>query len=572
MPVGPLLEIRDLHLVAHGAEGARDLVRDLSLSLQPGTTLGMLGASGSGKSLTAMALLGLLPAGVEQAGGEIHFDGRRIDKLGAREWLKLRGARIALVFQDPLSALNPVLRVGKQIAEVLEIHTALGAAERQAEVLRLLREVQLEQPQVLARRYPHQLSGGQRQRALIAMALAGQPQLLIADEPTTALDVTIQAEILDLVATIQRQRGLAMIWISHDLEVVGQCCQRVVVLHQGRLVESGPVEAVFRTPQHAHTRALLAARPGRTPAAPPVVRPAAQAVSGPAAQTAAASAPESTQAPESEGAAAKAPVLQVKDLQVRYAAGHDLLGRVNSWKTAVDHVSFEVHAGECLALVGESGSGKSSTARALLRLQPAAGGSAHLRPPADQAFDLLALPERELRRRRHHLALVFQDPHASLNPRMRVWKSVAEPLEIQRRARGSALRERVDALLRQVQLDPQLGDRLPATLSGGQRQRVAIARALALDPCLLVCDEAVSALDLEVQQAVLELLQDLGRKRNLAYLFITHDLSVVADFADRVAVMKDGQLVEQGPVKSVFAAPQHPYTRRLLDAVPRLPF
>jgi peptide/nickel transport system ATP-binding protein len=549
-----LLKISGLSLAAVDADGEQQaIVSQLDLQLDRGQSLGLLGQSGSGKSMTALAILGLLPSGIRRTAGQIFYAGSNLSELNEAQLRLYRGGRIAMVFQDPASALNPVLRVGYQVEEVLRLHRKLDGPARKAEVVRLFLEVQLPEPQQIGRRYPHQLSGGQRQRVMLAMALAGEPELLIADEPTTALDVTVQAQILELVGQIRRQRGLAMLWISHDLGVVAECCDQVAVMLGGRIVETGPVDAVLADPQHLHTQELLASLPGRG-----------------ALKTARATATDATQF--SDTPLAEHELLRVQGLQVKYAANLNWLGRPRCWNTAVDGVDLLIHPGETVALVGESGSGKTSLGRSLVRLTPAASGAAWFRPPGHQAVDLLALNERQLRPLRRHISLVFQDPYTSLNPRLQVWRSVAEPLEIHKVVPRAQLRAKVDALFRQVQLDPGLGSRLPEQLSGGQRQRVAIARALALDPALVICDEAVSALDLAVQASILELLIELQQKHGMAYLFITHDLAVVREVADRVAVMKDGQIVETGSISEVFLAPQQNYTRSLLSAAPELPF
>ena len=546
MAAPPLLEISDLSLIAHQASGsALDLVRGLNLRLERGQSLGLLGESGSGKSLTALALLGLLPPGVERIGGRVVFDGKELQALPEAQLRSIRGGRIALVFQDPATALNPVLRVGFQIDEVLQLHRKLSKEQRRQEISRLLKEVQLPEPEVIARRYPHELSGGQRQRIMIAMALAGEPELLVADEPTTALDVTVQAEILKLVAQIRRQRQLSMLWISHDLGVVAECCDQVAVLYRGDLVESGPVADVFAHPQHQHTRFLMESVPQRTSRPLP-----------------------------SDGHS----LLSIKQLTVRYPAKRNILGRPTSWNTAVDQVDLELKAGQTLAVVGESGSGKTSLARALLQLVPAHSGSAVWYSPGDgngkaqsPPLDLLQVRGQELRQVRQQISLVFQDPYASLNPLWSVAQIIAEPLRVHRRLNRSEELERVHQLLEDVQLPTEFAQRKPGQLSGGQRQRVAIARALALNPALVICDEAVSALDLGVQAAILELLRQLQLRHGMAYLFITHDLAVVEQVADQVAVMKDGQVVEHGSVSAVFDQPQHAYTQRLLGAAPDRP-
>ena len=531
----PLLAVEGLRLEA--GPNRRVVVDGASFQVAAGESVGLVGESGSGKSLTALALLGLQPPAVRLAAGSVRIDGREVVGLGERALRGFRGGQVAYVFQDPYAALNPVLRVGTQVAEVLRVHRpTLDRAARQREVVALFAAVELPSPATLARRYPHELSGGQRQRVVIAAALAGEPRLLVADEPTTALDVTVQRQIVALLRRLQAERGLAMLWISHDLQLVRGLCNRVLVMHRGRVVEEGPPERLFSAPTHAHTRELVEAAARN--------RGAVGAEAGP-----------------EPGA-----LLEVTGLRVRYDAAAAGSRRRNPVE-AVRGVDFQIRAGETLALVGESGSGKSSIGRAVLRLLPQASGSVRLALPGGApAVDWLALPEREARPLRRHLAMVFQDPASALDPRMRAWESVAEPLEVHRRARGAALRERALALLAEVGLGAEFADRLPRQLSGGQCQRVGIARAIALDPALVVCDEAVSALDASIQERILELLRRLQRDRGLAYLYITHDLDSARALAARVAVLKDGVIVETGPAEQVLEAPQHPYTVALLEA------
>jgi peptide/nickel transport system ATP-binding protein len=540
----PLLAVHDLRICA----GETELVHGLSFQLAAGESLGLVGASGSGKSLTTLALLGLLPDSLRQSGGSIQFAGQSLTGLSERAWRGVRGGRIGLVFQDPSAALNPVLRVGFQVEEVLAAHGIAGGRDR---VRALFAEVQLTQADNLLDRFPHELSGGQRQRVMIAIALAGEPELLLADEPTTALDVTVQAAILELVARIQRERGLAMLWISHDLAVIARVCDRVAILDEGELVEVGSVQQILQRPKSAAAQRLLAALPRSARVhLTQMPDPQAQGASSPA-----------------EGVPA---VLKVEDLSVRFPARRDWLGRVQTWQTVVDQVSLEVPCGQTLALVGESGSGKSSLGRAVLRLVPAEGRIS-LQPSQGAPIDLMQVQGGALRAARRRLGVVFQDPSRSLNPRLRIGTSVCEPLRVHKACPRGEMRERAQAMLLQVGLEAEMVDRFPGELSGGQKQRVAIARALSLRPDLVICDEAVSALDVAVQAQVLQLLKDLQAETGTSYLFITHDLAVVEDFADQVAVMQQGKIVERGPVAQVFHDPQHAYTQRLLAASPRLP-
>ncbi len=539
MPETKLLAVSQLRLEVEAATGERALVDDVSFDIAPGEAVGLVGESGSGKSLTALSLLDLLPAQIRRTSGKVVFDGTDLAGLSERQLRKYRGARVAYIFQDPSSALNPVMRVGAQVEEVLRVHQPqLDRNRRQQRLLELLTEVELPEVAEMARRYPHELSGGQRQRVLIAAALAGEPELLIADEPTTALDVTVQEQILKLLERLRTERGLAMLWISHDLQLVRSFCQQAVVLYQGKVVERGTPQQLFEAPQHAHTKELVAAAMLASQAAP------CDSQDDPATQL----------------------VCRVQDLQVSYHSAGGWFGRKRLTTAAVKGVSFTLQPGETLALVGESGSGKTSVGRALLRLLPDVTGQVELWLPDGQQIDWLNIAEKQARPLRRFVSMVFQDPVAALDPRMKIWRSVVEPLMIHQEAQGAALRARALELLADVGLSQEFADRLPGALSGGQCQRVAIARAIALQPRLVVCDEAISALDSSIQAQVLELLTDLQQRHGLAYLFITHDLEAVRRFAHRVAVMRNGEICESGAVPEVLDEPQHDYTKRLLEA------
>ncbi|MEG3791338.1 ABC transporter ATP-binding protein [Lysobacter sp. CCNWLW3] len=501
--------------------GARRLLGPLDLELQAGQCLGVVGESGSGKSLSALSLLGLLPPGL-RAEGRLSADGQTI-ALGSRAHAALRGRVLGWVPQDPLAALHPLRSVGSQLLETLRLVRGLARTAARDEARSLLARVQLPEPGAALDRYPHQFSGGQRQRIAIALALATRPRVLIADEPTSALDARIAREILDLLDALRREDGLALLLISHDLPLVGAYAQRLVVLQRGQAVERGDTAAVFASPQHAYTRELLAAD---------AIAPAAPAVGG------------------------AAPVLlRGEGLRMRYPRAP---------RAALDDVSIELRRGEGLALVGESGSGKSTLGRALLRLLRGAQGRVLL-----DGVDLSAATPRALRKLRARTGLVFQDPYASLDPRMRVAEIVAEPLRIHARGDAGARRLRAGELLQAVGLEAAMLDRYPHQFSGGQRQRIAIARALATDPELLVCDEAVSALDAHHRGAILALLAALKRERGLALLFVTHDLAAAAAVAERIAVLEAGRIVETGATAEVLRAPQHAHTRALLAARPK---
>jgi peptide/nickel transport system ATP-binding protein len=514
-----LLEVRNLSVDFHTVGGTVHAVRDISYHLDRGETLAILGESGSGKSVSSSAIMNLIdmPPG-KITSGEILLDGRDLLKMKAEARREVNGRRIAMIFQDPLSHLNPVYTVGWQIREAMKTH-GTSTTQAQAEALRLLKRVALPEPEKALDKYPHEFSGGQRQRVMIAMALALKPDLLIADEPTTALDVTVQAEVLALLKELQRETGMGVLIITHDLGVVSEVADRVVVMEKGQLVESGTVRDVYRNPQHAYTRKLIAAAPGK--------------------------------GDMHEPATAGEPILRVRDARKFYGGFEALKG-----------VSFDLMQGETIAVVGESGSGKSTLARILLRLEDADGGTAEWK-----GKDLFTMPPAELFKLRRDLQMVFQDPTQSLNPRMTVYQLVSEAWvihpEILPRAKW---RERVAELLGQVGLSPEHMGRYPHQFSGGQRQRIAIARALALEPKLIVCDEAVSALDVSVQAQVVALLDKLRREMGIAFIFIAHDLPLVRDFADYVMVMQKGEVVEYGTVAQVFDNPQMPYTQALLAA------
>jgi peptide/nickel transport system ATP-binding protein len=532
-----LLEVQDLAVEFHTAAGTVHAVNGISWHLECGETLALLGESGSGKSVSAAAIMNLIdsPPGYVTAGRAL-FRGKDLFRMSSEERRRINGRAIAMIFQDTLAHLNPVYSVGWQIAETIRVHGEASASEALRRAIALLERVGIPDAGRRANDYPHQFSGGQRQRVMIAMALALRPDVLIADEPTTALDVTVQAEILALLAELQAETGMGLLLITHDLGVVAEVAGRVAVMHDGRIVETGPVREVFREPRHAYTRRLMAAIPGRQGA----LR-------------------------QGDAPARAEPLLRVQDLAKHYAITTGLMRRrTGEVVRAVDGVSFDLDAGETLGLVGESGSGKSTLARTLLRLEQPTGGSARYR-----GEDLLALSPAELLRFRRAIQVVFQDPYASLNPRMTVAAIIAEPWSIHKdalpKARWSA---RIAELLEQVGLRPEHARRYPHQFSGGQRQRIAIARALALQPEVIICDEAVSALDVSIQAQVIALLAELRRAFGLAYLFIAHDLPVVRHFADRVMVMHQGRIVEHGPTEDIFERPQHPYTQALLAASP----
>lgn len=533
----PLLRVDDLSVSFRGVPA----VRSVSFSVDRGETLAIVGESGSGKSVVALSVLQLLPyPAASHPGGAVWFDNRNLMGASARTLRQVRGNRIAMIFQEPMTSLNPLHRLERQIGEVIDWHDPLPAAKRRARILELLRLVELRDADRRLGAFPHELSGGQRQRVMIAMALANRPQLLIADEPTTALDVTTQAQILALLRDLRQRFGMAMIIISHDLGVVRQSAHRVAVMHRGEIVEQGPVARVMDRPRHPYTRHLLAARPG------------GDAV------------PADPAAPQ---------VMAADDVKVWFPIRTGLLQRSVDPVKAVDGVSLSIQAGQTVGVVGESGSGKTTLGLALLRLVASRGGIRF------DGRDIQGLPWRDTRPLRRQMQIVFQDPFGSLSPRLSVGAIVAEGLQVHGRieadGRGRPMTAadrdaRVVQVLTEVGLDPDTRHRFPHEFSGGQRQRIAIARAMVLAPRFVVLDEPTSALDMSVQAQIIDLLRDLQRRRRLAYLFISHDLTVVRALSHHVIVMRGGRVVEQGPVRRIFEAPQTDYTRTLMAAAFRI--
>ncbi|NLY28721.1 MAG: ABC transporter ATP-binding protein [Alcaligenaceae bacterium] len=617
----PLLEIDNLSTFFDTLAGTVRSVNGVSYTVHAGETLGVVGESGCGKSVTALSVMRLVPTPPGRyASGQIRFRGTNLLDLSEKQMRAIRGNRISMIFQEPMTSLNPVLTIGRQIAETVMLHQKVGRREANKRVLEMLELVQIAEPARRINEYPYQLSGGMRQRVMIALALACNPDVLIADEPTTALDVTIQAQILDLLRSLQKKLGMGVIMITHDLGVVAECCDRVVVMYAGKKVEEAPVAALFEKPLHPYTRALMAAMPSvntgveRLEEIPGLV-PALHAL-GPGCSFAprcgfvtarchtevpsltacgdghsvacfemervAAAGPMHVTAQAVTGAATpvagkpgvvprtptpRPPVLEVQNLKKHYPGSRRWFGRDRPVIQAVDDISFSVAQGETLALVGESGCGKSTTGKTVLRLIHPTAGSIRL-----NGEDITALEGEPLRARRQDMQIIFQDPYASLNPRMTAGQIVAEPMlnfpgPETRTARQR--QERVEWLFSKVGLRPESVKKYPHEFSGGQRQRLGIARALALQPKIIVCDEPVSALDVSVQAQVINLLTDLQKDMDLAYLFVAHDLAVVRHISHRVAVMYLGHIVEIADRDTLFSSPVHPYTEILLSAVPR---
>ncbi|MEQ9889301.1 ABC transporter ATP-binding protein [Pectobacterium zantedeschiae] len=556
----PVLEIDDLSVSFSGRSGTHQALKGISFTVNKGEVVAVVGESGSGKSVTSLAVMGLLADSANIERGALRFtarDGKQHDLLSmkAEARRKLRGRDLAMIFQEPMTSLNPVLKVGDQLTEALLDHKICDAASADKKARELLRKVRIADVDRVMKSYPHSLSGGMRQRVMIAQALACDPQLLIADEPTTALDVTVQARILQILRDLQQQSDMSVLFITHDMGVVAEIADRVVVMYRGEIVEQGTVEQIFAAPQHPYTQSLLAAVPklgdmrdSLWPKRFPLLGQAAD--------------PE-----ESEQVTARydaEPLLDIRGLSVYYPMRSGILSTITHHVHAVEQIDFNVWPGETLAIVGESGCGKSTTGRALLRLVQSEAESIHF-----QGNEISQMKERDFQPLRREMQMVFQDPYASLNPRLTVGFTIAEPLLLHGLVKSlEEATPQVQALLKSVGLLPEHARRYPHEFSGGQRQRIAIARAMALQPQVIIADEAVSALDVSIQAQVVNLMMDLQKKTGVSWIFISHDMAVVERIANRVAVMYLGQIVEIGPRQSVFNDPQHPYTRRLLASVP----
>ena len=608
----PLLQIKDLHTDIEIRSGVVRALSGVDLHVNPGETLGIVGESGSGKTMTALSLMGLLPQGGKVSSGSIILDGQDLTQLPLKEKRKLRGTKVGMIFQDPLTSLNPTMKIGLQVCEPLRVHEGLSKREALERAVEILKRVGMPRPEVVINNYPHQLSGGMRQRVMIAMALVCKPRILIADEPTTALDVTTQMQILDLIDELRDEYKMGVILITHDLGVVAGHTDRVAVMYAGRIVETAPTKTLFTEPKHRYTSSLMAALPERAlaagtklfsiPGAPPSLtnlpvgcRFAARCLwatdecragypdlSGDETHTFSCFHPvqEGDESPavlqgkldsnKTDGAAADVPqishetLLDVKEASREYeSAGSGFFKREKGVVSAVDRVSITVKKGETYGLVGESGCGKSTVGRLIAGLEPPSGGAIEL-----DGRDLATLKGRDAVRIHRDVQMMFQDSYAAMDPRMRIDQILAEPMSIQKTGSKRQIAERIMEIIEQVGLTEEILDRYPHEFSGGQLQRIGFARSLTLAPDLIVADEPVSALDVSVQAQVLNLMKDLQTELGLSYLFISHDLAVVQYMADRIGVMYLGRIVEEGPAKEVVENPKHPYTKALIDSIP----
>ena len=608
----PLLQINDLHTDIEIRNGVVRALSGVDLHVNPGETLGIVGESGSGKTMTALSLMGLLPQGGKVSSGSIILDGQDLTQLPLKEKRKLRGTKVGMIFQDPLTSLNPTMKIGLQVCEPLRVHEKLSKREALARAVEILKRVGMPRPEVVINNYPHQLSGGMRQRVMIAMALVCKPRILIADEPTTALDVTTQMQILDLIDELRDEYKMGVILITHDLGVVAGHTDRVAVMYAGRIVETAPTKTLFTEPKHRYTSSLMAALPERAlaagtklfsiPGAPPSLtnlpvgcrfaarclwatdecRASYPELGGDDTHTFSCFHPvqEGDESPailqgkldstSAEGAASDVPqishevLLDVKEASREYeSAGSGFFKREKGVVSAVDRVSITVKKGETYGLVGESGCGKSTVGRLIAGLEPPSGGAIEL-----DGRDLATLKGRDAVRIHRDVQMMFQDSYAAMDPRMRIDQILAEPMSIQKTGNARQITERIMEILEQVGLTEEILDRYPHEFSGGQLQRIGFARSLTLAPDLIVADEPVSALDVSVQAQVLNLMKDLQQELGLSYLFISHDLAVVQYMADRIGVMYLGRIVEEGPAHEVVKNPKHPYTKALIDSIP----
>jgi peptide/nickel transport system ATP-binding protein len=577
----PILEVKNLTTVFRSDEDEIKAVNDVSFELYPGETLGIVGESGSGKSVTSLSIMRLIadPPG-KISGGEIWYRSRQGDKvnllaLSNKQIRHYRGNEIAMIFQEPMTSLNPVFTCGNQVMEAIMLHQHVSKRVARQRTIDLFKEVQLPRPEQMVDAYPHQLSGGQKQRVMIAMAISCQPAILIADEPTTALDVTVQKNIIDLLHRIKEERGMSIIFITHDLGVIADIAARTLVMYKGRIVEQGSTMELFRNPQHPYTKGLLACRPPlnkkllRLPTMRDFVIEDAEGGFTAAGKTidaiiAEKLMPEGYEATHRAALYKNPPLLRIEDIKTWFPVKKGIFGRVKDHIRAVDGVSFEVYPGEVLGLVGESGCGKTTLGRSILRLEEPTSGSIHF-----DNTDIRSLEGNALRKMRKHMQIIFQDPYCSLNPRLTIGYAISEPMYVHNlHGNDKNRKQKTLELLDKVGLSQKAYYRYPHEFSGGQRQRIGIARALALEPKFIICDESVSALDVSVQAQVLNLLNDLKTEFGLTYIFISHDLSVVKFMSDRIIVMNSGKIEEIGTPEEIYLSPKSVYTQKLIDALP----
>ncbi|WP_345952422.1 ABC transporter ATP-binding protein [Mucilaginibacter sp. PAMB04168] len=572
-----MLQINNLHVSFRTSDGWFEAVKGISLSIEKGRTLGIVGESGSGKSVTSLAIMRLLESRHTQIKGDIVFDGINIAQASEKEMRVLRGNRIAMIFQEPMTSLNPVISCGDQITEAIQLHRKLDKHEARQQAINLFKEVQLPRPESMIDSYPHQLSGGQRQRVMIAMALSCNPDLLIADEPTTALDVTVQKTIIDLLLKLKAERNMSLLFISHDLGVVSQIADELLVMYKGNVVEQGPVKNIFTNPNHPYTQGLLACRPSANlnlKSLPTISDFLNVDGNGELKSTglSVSAVKENFSYNQFDIHERKQllykqePILKVNDLCTWFPVSSGWFSSSKKYIKAVSNVNFEVYPGETLGLVGESGSGKTTLGRSILRLiQPTSGSVTY------KGTNLLNLRPNELRHMRRQMQIIFQDPYSSLNPRLTIGQLLMEPMQVHGlHENNTQRRQKAIELLERVSLLPEHFNRYPHEFSGGQRQRVVIARALALEPQFIICDESVSALDVSVQAQILNLLRDLQKDLGLTYIFISHDLSVIRHISDRIMVINKGEIQEISDADELFINPKTPYTQKLIASIPQI--
>jgi len=556
-----VLSVNNLSISFYNNAVESKIIKDISYALNENEILGIVGESGSGKSVSSLAIAGLLPKGISKiTQGNIQFENKDLTQLSSKAFQNIRGKAIAMIFQEPMSSLNPSMTCGKQVLEIIEQHLSLGKKEAKEKVLSLFENVKLPDPAIVYNKYPHEISGGQKQRVMIAMAIACKPKILIADEPTTALDVTVQKDIIHLLKSLQQEHGMSILFISHDLSLVSEIADRVLVMYKGEIVEQGPSETIFKSPEHIYTKALINSKPSlnvrlkklptiddyinNTTLDTVITKPQRQAYH--------------------DEIYAKPALLEVRNVEKEYISTHGFFNKESAFK-AVNDVSFKLYEGETLGLVGESGCGKSTLGNAILQLDKATAGQILYK-----GKDITQLASKELRALRKDIQIIFQDPYSSLNPRIPIGKSIMEPMKVHNLYRNNKERkEKVIELLERVGLTADQFNRYPHEFSGGQRQRIGIARTIALQPKLIVCDESVSALDISVQAQVLNLLNELKAKFGFTYIFISHDLAVVKYMSDQLLVMNQGKIEEFGDADAIYEAPKKAYTKALIDAIPK---